>query len=85
MIEEHYANKDLGVMVERSGSNEKGGLDLETIDKNLSSHPTVKGRYLFENRPGTEDSPASFETVSDPNMAIRAHKVTYWCSNGRTN
>ena len=85
IIEEHYANKDLGVLVERTGSNGKSGLDLETIDKNLSSHPTVKGRYLFENRPGTEDSPASFETVSDPNMAIRAHKVTYWCCNGRTN
>ena len=56
-------------------------LDLETIDKNLSTHSSVKGRYLLETKSSSVEPPASFEMVSDPNTAVRAHKVTYWCSN----
>jgi len=81
IIEEHYANKDLGVVIERPGPVAKTPLDLETIDKNLSTHGTVKGRYLLETRSSSVEPPPSFEMVSDPNTAIRSHKVTYWCSN----
>jgi hypothetical protein len=84
VIEEHYANKDLGVIIERKGPQAKTSLDLETIDKALSGHSSVKGRYLYENSNTSEEPPASFEMVSDPNQAIRAHKVTYWCANTRS-
>ncbi len=81
MIEEHYANKDLGVMVEQAGVKPRTPLDLEAIDKSLATHSSVKGRYLLETGSSSVEPPASFEMVSDPNTAIRAHKLTYWCSN----
>jgi hypothetical protein len=84
VMEEHYANKDLGVVIEQAGPEAKTPLDLETIDKNLSAHSSVKGRYLLEIRSSSVEPPASFEMVSDPNTAIRGHKVTYWCSNTNT-
>jgi hypothetical protein len=83
-MEEHYANKDLGVVIEQAGPEAKTPLDLEIIDKNLSAHSSVKGRYLLETRSSSVEPPASFEMVSDPNTAIRGHKVTYWCSNTNT-
>jgi coenzyme F430 synthetase len=83
-IEEHYANKDLGVVIEQAVPKAKTSLDLELIDQNLSTHSTVKGRYLLETKPSTVEPPASFEIVGDVNTAIRAHKLTYWCSNSNT-
>ena len=72
------------MVVEQAGPKPRTPLDLEAIDKNLSAHSSVKGRYLLETRSGPVEPPASFEMVSDVNTAVRSHKLTYWCSNANS-